>query len=213
MISVVVIAHNSCQYLDRCLQSIRNQGISQLEIIAVYQDSQDGTKELLLAQKDVTTIRQSGNGVANARNQGLQLCRGDFIAFLDADDRWQPKKLPEQYRCLQDNPELLVVTGYLVKEIRGKIDPEKFVAMTPSGILCRKETFERYGIFTEDYQIASDHEWFYRIQRLGVEIRVLDAIVTIKTIHQNNLSHQTLLYRREVMTMLREKPIPSGLGV
>ncbi len=204
MISVIVITRNSAKYLTRCLESILNQGIADLEIVAIDGNSTDGTQQILENAEKTTVFVQSGTGIANARNQGLTQSKGDLIAFLDSDDFWSPSKLESQRQCLFENPELLMVTGYLIKDISGRKGSEKYVALTPSGVLFRREIFQRYGCFSEKYQIASDHEMFFRLKKSGVKYRVLDRVVMTKTIHQHNLSHKRALYRKEMMNILRE---------
>lgn len=90
MISVIVPAYNAEKYIDRCMQSIHDQTMIDIEIIVVDDGSTDGTWALLQTwqEKDerVKTIHQENQGLSGARNTGLQLATGEYIFFIDSDD-------------------------------------------------------------------------------------------------------------------------------
>ena len=94
MISCIVPVYNGERYLAETLQSILGQRVGPLEVIVVDDGSTDGTAGV--ARRFGSAIRvlhQTNAGPAAARNLGLSEARGDFVAFLDADDLWKPDKL------------------------------------------------------------------------------------------------------------------------
>ena len=110
MISVIVPIYNTAQYLDRCISSLVNQTIKDIEIILVDDGSQDASlnicQEWAKEDKRVIVIEQKNSGVSVARNKGIECANGEFILLLDSDD-WLSLTtvetlLEEQQRCNAD---------------------------------------------------------------------------------------------------------------
>lgn len=95
LISVIVPVYNTVKYLDRCMKSILNQNYSNLEILLVDDGSTDGSAERcdFYAAEDsrVCVIHKENGGQSSARNAGLDLCRGEYISFVDSDDWIEPE--------------------------------------------------------------------------------------------------------------------------
>jgi glycosyltransferase involved in cell wall biosynthesis len=108
LISVVVPTFNRAAQVCAAVQSVLAQGHAELEVIVVDDGSTDGTADALAAVRErdprVVYVRQEHAGVAPARNRALDQARGELIAFLDSDDRWQPWKLGFQLACLARTP-------------------------------------------------------------------------------------------------------------
>lgn len=89
-ISVVIAAYNSELYITKCLDSIFNQTFKDFEVIVVNDGSTDHTREICeryaTAHPNMTVINQDNGGIAKARNEGLKVCKGKYIAFSDSDD-------------------------------------------------------------------------------------------------------------------------------
>ena len=101
LVSVIVPVYNGEDFLVDALASIRQQDYCPLEIVIVNDGSTDGTVELAATLgQDINWIQQQNNGPSAARNAGLATARGEFIAFLDADDLWPPGKLQAQVELL-----------------------------------------------------------------------------------------------------------------
>lgn len=93
-ISVVIPCFNASAFLGETLGSVRNQTLKPCEIIVVDDGSTDGSARVAEAfGPSVQVVRQSNGGAAAARNHGVALARGEWIAFLDADDTWHPQRL------------------------------------------------------------------------------------------------------------------------
>lgn len=113
LVSVVVPAHDSARYLDECLDSVfAQQGDLELQVIVVDDASSDDTAQVARAHDKVELIRFDENrGPSAARNAGIAAARGEFVAFLDSDDRWPEGKLAAQLAVLQDEPAAALVFG------------------------------------------------------------------------------------------------------
>ena len=106
-VSVIIPVYNSEKYLRQCLDSICAQTLREIEIICIDDGSTDGSADILedYRKKDsrVTVIRQNNAGAGAARNKGLDISRGRYLSFLDADDFFEMSMLEEAVRCAEEN--------------------------------------------------------------------------------------------------------------
>lgn len=149
MISVVIPLYNKEQSIVSTLQSILKQTYQDFEIIIVDDGSTDCSVEEVEKVTDsrIHLIRQSNAGVSAARNRGIEEAKGEFIAFLDADDEWNPCYLEKQYELTQKYPKCSVFAcNYEF------IDRQKKVSST----IIRKLPFgEEDGILSNYFEVAS----------------------------------------------------------
>lgn len=116
LVSVVVPVYNAAQFLRDTLESILDQTYRQLEIIAVNDGSTDSSLEILKEYADrIQCIHQENQGVAIARNVGVERSLGSYVAFCDADDIWFPRKLEWQMDIVKRHPCVGVVGGFMEK--------------------------------------------------------------------------------------------------
>ncbi len=126
LVSVVVPTYNRAYCVGRAIKSVRAQSHSNWELLLIDDGSTDNTGELIAAQfgsdPRIRYIRQANAGVSAARNAGLAVARGNFIAFLDSDDIWMPWKLELQLACFRTFPGLgMVWTEFEAVDATGKI--------------------------------------------------------------------------------------------
>jgi glycosyltransferase involved in cell wall biosynthesis len=108
LVSVVIPAYNAERWVGAAVRSVLAQTYANFEVLVVDDGSKDGTAVVAEAfGGPVRCIRQKNGGVSRARNHGAAQARGEFLAFLDADDDWLPAKLGTQVRRLLDRPELV----------------------------------------------------------------------------------------------------------
>lgn len=114
-VSVVIAAHNGQSVIKRAVGSVLAQSYRNRELIVVDDGSTDTTASVLRKYGDqIHVIRQENAGALAARNSGAKEAEGEYIAFLDQDDSWTPKKLDTQVRVLDTNPSIGLVFGNLV---------------------------------------------------------------------------------------------------
>ncbi len=120
LISIIVPVYKTEQYLDRCVESIVSQTYKNLEIILVDDDSPDNCPQMCdaWAEKDnrIKVLHIENKGVANARNQGLDVATGDFIGFVDSDDYIEPDMFETLLNNLTDNNADISLCGYQINE-------------------------------------------------------------------------------------------------
>ena len=110
-VSVIIPAYNAMRYLPETLDSLVKQTFQDFEAIIINDGSSDNIEEWFSQVKDsrLQLISQVNQGQAKARNIGMQRAKGDYVAFLDADDLWDPSKLEKQVALLDSNPEAGVI--------------------------------------------------------------------------------------------------------
>jgi hypothetical protein len=112
LVSVIIPAYNSAEFIEPCLRSVFDQTYSRVEIIVVDDGSADRTREVLapyIAEGKIKYLYQKNGGPAAARNLALRHSSGEFIAFQDADDLWLPEKLEKQIAILRENKDVGMV--------------------------------------------------------------------------------------------------------
>ena len=182
--SVVVPCFNTRSTIAAAIASIEAQQLPPLEIVIVDDGSTDGSGELVaqLAQANprIRLVSQANAGVSRARNTGIELVRGDVIAFLDSDDLWHPDFTTQHMAHFLANPRLgvsfsnvqiMATDGAIVGDVsRAQLDN-----ITPAAILIsnptttcstwavRRQVFADVGQFTEALHRDEDREWLFRV--------------------------------------------------
>jgi glycosyltransferase involved in cell wall biosynthesis len=185
-VSVVIPTYNRAHLICRAIQSVLDQTYQNLEIIVVDDGSTDNTEEIVINFKDerIRYIQHSENkGASAARNSGIRVSRGEYIAFQDSDDEWFSDKLEKQIRAFyKSSPEVGVVySGFYKVEAnkkiyipsddhaqkKGNIHNEllkgNFVG-TPT-VLIKKECFENVKYFDENIPSLEDWELWIEISK------------------------------------------------
>lgn len=106
-ISMIIPAYNAEQTIRETIQSVLEQTFSDFEIIVIDDGSNDRTSDIIqkIADPRLKCFSYTNGGSSVARNRGISHAKGEFIAFLDADDLWTPDKLELQIEALQKHPE------------------------------------------------------------------------------------------------------------
>ena len=112
LVSVVIPCYDHAQFLAQAIESVLGQSYANFEIIVVDDGSTDNTAEVVKGYSPVRYVYQKNAGRSNARNTGLQQSRGEFLVFLDADDRLLPHALETGVYCMHEHPECAFVSGH-----------------------------------------------------------------------------------------------------
>lgn len=124
-VSVIVPVRNRRELLREALSSVVGQTRPAQEIIVVDDGSTDGSAEVAESLGGtVRVIRQEGLGRSSARNLGIENASGDFVAFLDSDDVWDPQKLERQIKLFSDDGVAMVAGHVWAIDIMGKVMPD-----------------------------------------------------------------------------------------
>lgn len=124
-VSVVVPVYNVEQYLDRCLDSLVNQALQNIEIIVVNDGSTDGSAEIIKKYDsrydNIVVINQENGGLSSARNAGIDVARGDYIGFVDADDYVEKDMFRLLYDATQANSADVAICGYYRNDLKNNV--------------------------------------------------------------------------------------------
>lgn len=149
MVSVVIPTYNRAYCLPLAIDSVLAQAHDPLEVLVIDDGSTDDTRECVArlygSEPRVRYIHQPNKGVSAARNTGLRQIRGDYVAFLDSDDRWLPGKLKLQLDCLNAVPE----AGMVSTDMQA-IDPEGAV-IHPRYLQLMYSGHRRYSSYRDLY--------------------------------------------------------------
>lgn len=181
-ISVVIPVYNGERFLGEAIQSVLDQTYQASEIIVVDDGSTDVTGGIireLSSPIPVGYYRQENHGAGAARNLGVSVARGDWVAFLDSDDTWFPQKLAVQAHYLEDHPEADFVysnvqvtdeAGHPVFHVRQLFFEPAVFQDRPfaqlSTVVMRRELFRKTGGFPEGLRLYEDLALFARLARL-----------------------------------------------
>jgi glycosyltransferase involved in cell wall biosynthesis len=198
-VSVVIPAYNAEPYLEECLRSVLTQTHPVEEVLVIDDGSTDRTQ--IIAESfgsPVRLLQQQQGGPARARNYGVREARGEWIAFLDADDLFLPHKVEKQLRALAADPEaVLCYTGLVALKLDGsrvEVPPPALpqvdamlsltnVGIPPSAVMLRRDTLLQVGGFNEIQRGCEDWELWFRLRKLGSFCIVPDA----ETVYRESL--------------------------
>jgi len=199
LFSIVIPTYNRASTVSRAIESCLAQSCRDFEIVIVDDDkSKDDMAAAIAPYESECTLRlklDHHGKAASARNEGVRLARGRYVAFLDADDAWLPEKL-ETYRVhLEREPDTLFysknyvdrgVGRYWIKPSRGLRDGEDIFDylfidkgwVHPSTIVVATETARAHP-FREDLSFGDDTQFAVDLWRNGVKIRMIDELLAI----------------------------------
>jgi len=226
-VSVVIPAWNAARTLPETLASVFGQSFADYEVLVVDDGSTDGTADLLRDYGDrVRVLVKPNEGrPSTTRNLGVRAARGELIAFLDADDRWQPEKLARQVALFDRNPALgLAYSGATVidgdgRPVRvlrcaaagrgrayGLLSTRNFIV--GSSAMVRRAAIESAGYYDESLTSAENWDLWIRIAR-DWEIDFVPEPLTDYRVHAGNRSARVALRERNIFRILEKNHDPA----
>lgn len=217
LVSVIIPCYNCDEFILRAIDSVKNQTYKNIEIIVVEDGSVRKVKELISCYPEITYCYQENKGQASARNRGIKLSTGSFIAFLDADDVWKPQKIEMQIACMKEkrniglvHTNMIIISKDRVIERKQKIPSgnifstllkENYIAT--SSVMIRRECFDNVGAFNEDMQIAEDYLLWLNIAH-QYQCYYIDIPLIKYYIHNSNIS---LNYEKKLSNIMKLRKV------
>ncbi len=220
-VSVVIPVYNGELFIKKAIHSVLAQESQAHEILVIDDGSTDNTPSILEGFKSRVIVKRIANqGSAVARNVGIRLSTGDYLAFLDADDVWFRHRLKTAIAYILKYPEVgffcsnyivrypdlgrKLVKHYSVVPERNrlnfdeplKVSPLKLLLRvnfvgTPSAVIVKKRLVEQAGLFKPDYAIVEDLGFFIEMSMLTNFVLIKD-VLSYKRLHEMNISGQTI---------------------
>ncbi len=185
LVTAVITTYNQAAYLGEAIQSVVNQTYQPLEIIVIDNDSSDATAEIVAEFPSTKYIKQENSGPSGARNRGIKEANGEFIVFLDGDDRVRADCVEARVKLLLNAPSAnLVVGAYDVVNSQGEllfhdsIAPAERTTTTfwqavqemrcpTCGLVARTSALREIGGFDEQLRIAEDSDLLIRMSAIS----------------------------------------------
>ncbi|HKC68443.1 MAG TPA: glycosyltransferase [Bacteroidia bacterium] len=211
LVSIIIPCYNAEQYIAQAIESVFNQTYKNFEVIIINDGSSDRSEEVinnfLSLDERIQLHNQSNKGVSKSRNRGLAIAKGEIIAFLDADDAWEPENLEVKAKKLLSEPDVYWVYSdvYLADEELKKtailegITAENIldsllarrgeIIHAPSGVVLKKECFTKYNIeFDPNATPSEDLDLCIQISAKGYKgFRIPEPLWTYRVL-TNSLS-------------------------
>ena len=232
MVSVIIPVYNSEKYISEAVESVLNQTYRNREVIVINDGSTDGTERALEPYMgQINYFFQENRGVAAARNIGIRSSQGSYIAFLDSDDIWMPKKLENQVNYMIGHPEFkFLYSDYVyfnddnlgVKDsiplhrnaksagciFHNLVMSSHFIHT--STVLAKREVMEEVGGFDERFKLGEDYELWLRISAI-YDIGYMEGVVSKYRRHPgsltaNNFSQEVPWEIRAIEKTLKANP-------
>jgi len=194
LISVVIPTHNRPDYLKKAIKTVLNQTYKNFEIIVVDDASTTNTIEVINSFNDNRIIYLKNDkqcGAPKSRNNGIEKAKGDYIAFLDDDDEWEPTKLEKQLKEFDDDHVGLVVCYSLDKRFgmtrfskpKRKVSfadlLKSFNLSSTSSYVARKTAVEKAGYFDVNLPSAQEYDLAIRLS-MHYEVRTVTEVLMIQ---------------------------------
>jgi len=178
-ISVIIPTYNRLEKLKRAVDSVLSQTYKDFELIIVDDGSTDNTRTFFENFDGIKYIYQENKGVSSARNTGINASSAEWLAFLDSDDEWLPKKLEMQIDFAKANENIKIIhsneiwirNGVRVNEMNkhkklgGWIYQKSLplCLISPSAVMINRIVFNDKGLFDEEYPYAEDYDLWLRV--------------------------------------------------
>jgi len=204
-ISVVIPTYNRRQTIGRSIDSILNQTLFPSEIIVVDDGSTDGTSDYIQSNfPSIRLLQQPNKGVSSARNMGIRSSNSDWVALLDSDDEWFPKKLEKQVMTLSQNldikfchtEEIWIRNGVRVNQMKkhqkygGHIFNKclDMCRISPSSVLSDRSILDDVGYFDKDQKVCEDYDLWLRITAKYPVLYIDESLIKKYGGHEDQLS-------------------------
>ena len=219
LVSVIIPCFNQSHFLGEAIESVVAQSYPHYEVVVIDDGSTDNVEEVAGRYPGVRYIRQENSGLAAARNTGLRRSRGNYLVFLDADDRLVTEALEVGLAAFTTHPECAFVVGHC-KEITVDGTPfpaserpcahqdhyaallSKCFIYPPATVMFRRSVFETVRNFDTSVSPCADYDLYLRVAK-DFPIYCHHRVVAEYRKHGANMTHNAALMLQSGMTVLR----------
>ena len=214
-VSVIIPVYNCPDYVGQAIKSVLDQTYQDYEVIVIDDGSTAETYQALQPYMDsIRYIYQQNQGVASARNKGIEMAQGELIAFLDHDDYFLPNKLALQVACFDAQPEVGIVhsgwrrvnaKGEAIKDVEPwhqvpTLNLEGWLQWMPilfSAMIFRRNWLDKVGSLDTQYKQACDVDLVQRLVLANCQSSWIEQVTVCYREHERNDSLNTLVQAKE----------------
>jgi len=202
MVSVIITTYNRRDFLQEAVESVLGQDYEDTEIIIVDDGSTDGSFDVVRGLPVHYAWKENG-GISSARNLGISLCQGDYVAFLDVDDLWKRHKLCTQMSIMEGTEYALSYTDEIWLRNGQFLNQRKrhrkytghiyekclpLCIISPSSSVIRRDVFARIGLFDESLPVCEDYDLWLRICSRYPVLFIPEPLIIKRGGHPDQLS-------------------------
>ena len=227
LVTVVIPTYNHARYLKRAIQSILDQSYMNWELIIIDNHSTDNTDQVIAFFQDtrITYLKIHNDGIiAKSRNAGIRLAKGEWIAFLDSDDLWYPKKLQTAIEVIRYDSSIDVCCNNEfqvdeVKKIKKKLIYGPYCCnfyrkllvngncLSTSATMVKREFLKKNTMLfreNKEFVTVEDYDFWMLLARAGANFKFIKSIQGEYTIHNNNASGQSSKHRTNLSNLMHD---------
>jgi glycosyltransferase involved in cell wall biosynthesis len=231
LVTVITPVYNAAETLESTVASVMAQTWRSFELILIDDGSTDDSADVIRRcvarwPDQIRNTAQANAGAAAARNAAARMARGRYLAFIDADDEWEPAKLETQVALMTARPDLVFShTETLVIDADGRqidhwrlrdrvntftcLHSENFIYILTA--MVRRDAFERVGAFDEQLRISADYDLWLRLARIGPFANIAMPLARYR-LHDSNLSHDLEVRCADNLTLLGKPEVSDGIS-
>ncbi len=221
LVTVVIPCYGQAHFLGEAIESVLAQSHPNLEVIVVDDGSPDNTSEVAARYPGVRCVRQENQGLSGARNSGLAASGGEYVVFLDADDRLLPEALEAGLECFEAHPECAFVHGdyrfiatdgsFVGRSRQHIVGEDRYTALLQGNyitmhatVVYRRAVFETVGGFDTSLSACEDYDMYLRIAR-RFPVCGHEKVVAEYRGHGGHMSHNAALMLSTSVSVLRSQ--------
>lgn len=202
MVSAIITTYNRRPFIREAIESVLSQDYKLKEIIVVDDGSEDGTEEEV-KKYPVKYVWKENGGISSARNLGIKISVGEYIAFLDVDDLWTRKKISTQVAEMGRSgyevsytDEIWIRNGKRVNQKKKHRKYSGFIyerclplcIISPSSAVIRRKIFDEVGLFDESLPVCEDYDMWLRITARYPVLFIEKPLIVKRGGHSDQLS-------------------------
>jgi len=221
LVSIVIPCYNLAHFLRDAIESILAQTYPRIELVVVDDGSMDNTAAVVADYPLARCVRQENRGVAEARNVGFGATNGEYVLFLDADDRLAPDAVQAHLRCFAEHPEAGFVVG-AIEQITGEgscrgmshspvLESDQYKHLLEANhiantiaVMFRRSVFETLGGFTQYFSPAEDYELLLRAARAFPSAHHSRVVASYRR-HATNTSRKGVIMLEAMRRVMRSQ--------
>lgn len=221
LVSVVIPCYNKAAFLGEAIESVLHQTYTHFEVIVVDDGSSDDSRMVASQYPRVRYLYQFNQGPSAARNAGIRASRGNYLVFLDGDDRLLPTALEVDVRALEDHPECAFVSGHvhLIDKDGSYIrtPEESCIASnhyrtllqynyiwTPAAVMFRRDIVASLGGYSPDRHGAEDWDLYLRITK-DFPVYCHDKVVSEYRVYENQMASNSRQMLKDSLACLHQQ--------